>query len=295
MASKISTQNYPPNTLLNTMQNNVNFLITNAEGNINLKNTNTGGDSSGVDFFFNQESPYKYPALVICDDSKRINANSDIYQKYSDVIYDECGNRFNIRNMKDSAGILQQGYSQNIDLDSHMKNINFYKDRCYYDNWKMEPKALKPCNGLKRNADILVKDYTPVGKHNGECISNCDKEVPCYNTPPSDINCETDIRKRYEFKYNKFKTESCINPADKITFKRAPTPEVYNLEKYPNAQREQNLVNILNQGKEHDYYQFFESNKCKIYPAQRLFNNITRRKCLPSHQFVGDIGPQYLK
>jgi hypothetical protein len=46
-----------------------------------------------------------------------------------DVITDECGNRFNIRNQHDSAGILQAGYSANIDLDSHLKNINYLPDR----------------------------------------------------------------------------------------------------------------------------------------------------------------------
>ena len=40
-------------------------------------NTNLAGDSSGVDYFFNQESPYKFPPLIICDDSKRINLNAD--------------------------------------------------------------------------------------------------------------------------------------------------------------------------------------------------------------------------
>jgi hypothetical protein len=55
MTSRISKINYPPNALLNNMQNRTEFLITNAEGNINLKDVNTGGDSSGVDFFFDQE------------------------------------------------------------------------------------------------------------------------------------------------------------------------------------------------------------------------------------------------
>ena len=304
MSSKLSNPQYPPNKFLSSMQNDPDYLLTKCDG-----NTNIVGDSSEVDYYFNQETPYKFPPLIICDDSKRINVNADIYQKYSDVIVDECGNRFNIRNLRDSAGILQAGYSKNIDLDSHLKNINFYNDKCFYDNWKMEPKAIKePCNGLKRNEKVLVPDYTPVGRHYGDCIGNgpCATSTTCYNTPPTDLNCETDIKKRYDFSHNKFKTESCIKPADRVSFKRAIVEDVSNLYKFPNEQRNLELLNSTlnkglktndktNQTVQHEYYKFFEDTKCVGFPEQRLFNNITKAKCLPSHHFKGDIGPKYFK
>ena len=294
MTSKLSNPIYPqPTNSINLMQNDPDFLLTKCDG-----NTNLAGDSSGVDYFFNQESPYKFPNLIICDDSKRINQNIDIYQKYSDVIVDECGNRFNIRNMKDSAGLLQEGYSRNIDLDSHLKNINFYNDKCFYDNWKMEPKAIvEPCNGLKRGAKVLVPDYTAVGRHYEDCIGSgeCSEYVEtCYNTPPTDLNCENDIRKRYDFNHNKFKTESCVKSSDWVSFKKEPVSYIQNLDKYPNTQRTIELLNTINPGVKYDYYKFFNSTKCMNFPAERLFNNNTSRKSTPNHHNIYNIQPKYL-
>ena len=105
------------NSIINN--NNSDFLIKECYENYNVTNRNE------LNTIFNQKTPYNFPPLIICEDVKRTNNNNNIYQKYSDVIYDECGNRFNIRNLKDSAGILQEGYSRNIDLDSQLKNINF--------------------------------------------------------------------------------------------------------------------------------------------------------------------------
>ena len=275
------------------------FLLTKCDG-----NTNIAGDSSGVDYFFNQKSPYNYPPLIICPDVKRLNVDKDVYQKYSDIIIDECDNRFNIRNLRDSAGLLQAGYSRNIDLDSHLKNINFYNDKCFYDNWKMAPKLFDNCNKLKPNSKVLVPDYTPVGKHYEDCIGNgpcASNELgTCNNTPPTDLNCETDIKKRYDFSHNKFKTESCIKPADFVSFKRDPFPETNNLDKYPsNLVTQQNMRRLelqksITPGVNHEYYKFFEDTKCVVFPSQRLFNNNTSRKAIPNHHNIHNIEPQYL-
>ena len=292
MSSKLSNPRYQPNPVFNSRQNDPDFLLTKCDG-----NTNITGDSSGVDYYFNQVSPNKFPPLIICDDSKRINQNIDIYQKYSDIIIDECGNRFNIRNMKDSAGLLQEGYSRNIDLDSHLKNINFYNDKCFYDNWKMEPKKISEnCNGLKRNEKILLPDYTPVGKQNEDCIGNCVKNTDsCYNTPPTDLNCETDVKKRYDFSNNKLKTESCIKPTEWVSFKSSPISKIDNLDKYPNTKRTSELLNTINSGVTHEYYKFFEDTKCMHFPAERLFNNNTSRRATPNHHNIYNIQPKELK
>ena len=280
---------------LQSGQYDPNYMISKSDGLTYINNGKSSTD--GLNYFFNQETPYKFPPLVICDDTKRINQNEDIYQKYSDVIYDECGNRFNIRNLKDSAGLLQAGYSNNIDLDSHMKNINFYNDKCFYDNWKMNPKSkMDPCNGLKRNSVVLAPDYTPVGKNYDECIGNPSEgsKGSCSNTPPTDLGFETDVRKRYDFSHNNFKTESCIKPADRVSFKTAPVPDTDNMYKYPNEKRNMELLKTINKGVEHEYYKFFEDTKYISFPQQRLFNNITKAKCLPSHHFMGNIEPKYL-
>lgn len=253
-------------------------------------------NSSNIDYFFNQESPYKYPFLIICDDSKRITQSADIYQKYMDVITDECGNRFNIRNQHDSAGILQAGYSANIDLDSHLKNINYYTDRCYYDNWKLAPNSVtEACNGLKRNAEILVPDYTAVGRHDMCLGSNTSPEM-CWNTPPTDMNLDSpDIRKRYDFSHNKFQTPNCLSESQRIGFTRGPAPPLESLQRVPgHGRNDKKIIDALSGGVEHDFYKFFEPGKCVNYPNQRLFNNITKRKMLPNAHFRNS-DPQYVK
>jgi hypothetical protein len=261
------------------------FLIKSSKGNLDL---DTAANAHNLDVYFNQETPYKFPPCIICDDSKRNNHSTDIYLKYMDVITDECGNRFNIRNTNDAAGILQAGYSANIDLDSHLKNINYYTDKCYYDNWKTAPNSNIPaCNGLKRNAKILTPDYTPVGRNYKDCIGICSNTAACWNTPPTDINCETDIRKRYDFSNNKFQKENCIQPNEWKPFHKTLSPNAESLQKRknPNNNREQQIMDSINNGVKHDFYQFFDNSQCVIYPNQRLFNNITKRSMLPNQHF----------
>lgn len=248
-------------------------------------------DTKGLDVFFKQESPYKYPQLIVCNDSKRINQSYDIYAQYMDIITDDCGNRFNIRNLQSAGPGLQTGYSANIDLDSHLKNINYYNDKCYYDNWKLAPNSELPsCNGLKRNSKILIPDYTSVGRNYNDCIGICSNSSACWNTPPTDINCENNIRKRYDFTHNKFQSESCIKPNEWKYFNKTIPQSATELSKYPNGARNQAIIESLNRGVQHDYYQFFQgqdwgTNKCVNYPPQRLFNNVTKRSMLPNQHF----------
>jgi hypothetical protein len=200
--------------------------------------------------------------------------------------------------MKDSAGLLQEGYSRNIDLDSHLKNINFYNDKCFYDNWKMDPNfGTNSCNGLKTNERLLKIDYKPVGKTD-DCIGNCESDnidsTSCYNTPPTDINCETEIRKRYNFNHNKFKNESCVKSSDRISFKKEPVSYIDNLNKYPNTKRTIELLNTINSGVKYDYYKFFNDTNCMHFPAERLFNNNTSRKSTPNHHNIYNIQPKHL-
>ena len=247
-------------------------------------------DSHSVDYFFQQESPYKYPPLIICDDSKRINQSANVYQKYMDVINDERGNRFNIRNINTSAGVLQAGYSANIDLDSHLKNINYYADKCYYDNWKHNPHEQLSENSLKQHASILAPNYSIVGKFYEQCLetSNTSSTI-CHNAPPSDFNLSSpDIRQRYDFgrSYNKFQTANCLRQEDKKDFPKDAAPPLETLQHVPGHGRsEARLLDSINRGTQHDYYKFFESNQCMIYPNQRLFNNITKRSMLPNAHF----------
>lgn len=276
--------------LISTEIYNQNKLTTQG---FNYQPDTSSPDSHGVDYFFQQESPYKYPSLIICDDSKRINQSADVYQKYMDVITDEYGNRFNIRNLNTSAGVLQAGYSANIDLDSHLKNINYYADKCYYDNHKLAPNSeeLSPFNSLKRNAKILMPDYRPVGRHYEDCLGSTSNAASgaCWNTPPTDFNLASpDIRQRYDFgrSHNKFQTANCLREADRQGFTKGPAPQLESLQQFPGHGRSNaRMLDSINRGTQHDFYKFFDSSQCVIYPNQRLFNNTTKRSMLPNAHF----------
>ena len=256
------------------------FLITNSNGNIDL---DTQSNINNLDEYFVQETINKMPALTICNDIKRDNQSSDIYKNYtSDALIDNCGNPFNIKNLSSSASALQAGYSANIDLDSHLKNINYYNDKCFYDNWKLAPNSIiKDCMRINSNHEILTPNYTAMGRNYNDCIGvpSPDVEISnkCYNTPPTDIHCETDIRKRYNFTPNtnphlKLQKESCIKPDEWVPFVKDNTQ--------------------TNNEIQHDYYKFFENTKCEIYPSQRLFNNMTKRSMMPNHHYK-NIAPIY--
>jgi len=260
------------------------FLITNSNGNIDL---DTQSNINNLDEFFSQESINKMPALTICNDIKRDTQSSDIYKNNTDTFIDNCGNPFNIKNLSSSASALQAGYSANIDLDSHLKNINYYNDKCFYDNWKLAPNSfIKDCMRTHTSSEILTPNYVAVGRNYNDCIGipipvveNVipTKQPQCYNTPPTDINYETDIRKRYNFTPNanthlKLQKESCIKPNEWVPFVK------------DNIQ--------TNNAIQHDYYKFFENTQCEIYPSQRLFNNITKRSMMPNHHYK-NIAPIY--
>jgi len=254
-------------------------------------------ENNNLDIFFNQPSPNKYPALIISKDTKRENQSEDIYKKYMDVIIDDCGNRFNTTNLTSSGADLQIGFARNIDLDSHLKNINYYTDKCYYDNWKLAPNSNLPdCNGLKRNSQILVPDYSAVGRNYADCVGVCSNSAACWNTSPTDLNCETDIRKRYDFSSNnnnfKFQGESCLKPQDWYYFQKANSPSVQELSNYPNRLQNKQVIDALNNEEKHDYYTFFKSNNRVFYPPERLFNNVTKRSMLPNHHFR-NVDPVY--
>ena len=48
----------------------------------------------------------------------------DPSEYFTTLLY--TGNATDNRNLTNSAGLLQAGYSKNIDVDSHLKNINFF-------------------------------------------------------------------------------------------------------------------------------------------------------------------------
>ena len=107
------------------------------------------------------------PRLLISAD-RREKQNAGQYQFYMDqepVVVNKpgCDEPFNVRSLNDAAG-LQAGFARNIDLDSELRRINHFTDKCYYDSYKYHPDDAPAPNGLYCNRDALVKDYSAVGQ-----------------------------------------------------------------------------------------------------------------------------------
>ena len=88
-----------------------------------------------INTYYNQESPNKEPFFKICKD-KRYKQNEDI-EKYNFMTNEQ--KPLSIRNQT-NASELQRGYAKNIDIESELKRINFFDDKCYDDKYKMNPK-----------------------------------------------------------------------------------------------------------------------------------------------------------
>jgi len=54
-------------------------------------------------------------------------------------------------------GDKQRGYSTNIDVDSELKRINHFGDKCNFNDYKIDPRD--PSTKLHKHQDVIVKDY----------------------------------------------------------------------------------------------------------------------------------------
>lgn len=148
--------------------------------------------------FYNQETIYKRPPIYVCrdklekmnndiihhmTDSRPVCAsnNTELMNKESDNQSNNQSNNksnnqsnncgeclelpFNVRNQCSAGTYLHDGFSQSIDVDSHLKGINVYQDSCFHDQYKINP-VTTPCSEsrLPFYSNILVKDYDKPSK-----------------------------------------------------------------------------------------------------------------------------------
>jgi len=233
---------------------------------------------------YHSKTPNPYPQILICPDEKREQHNNDVIRNYLDnEQIGPCGQVFNVRNLNDS-GLLQAGYARNIDLDSELKRINHYDDKCYYDNYKKHPDDAEECNGLYENKHVLVNDYSIIGKFPADAEAAASK-VPlnaagdCQNGNPNDRN-------RFDWKKQKLNGPNCFKPGDMETFKKCATPAPM-----PCNIRDQLLNKTDNMPV---YYNFNDTKYCADYPCQRAFYNFTRRSTIPNFHNLTDVNPKYL-
>jgi hypothetical protein len=284
----------------------------------NIYNTNYNfGD------IFNNDSPYKYPALIITGD-KLDQQNADIYGKYMDhgtlVVNndDACKVDFNVRNLNNATN-LQTGYARNIDLDSELKRINHITDKCYYDNYKYHPEEAPAGNGLYCHKKTLVNNYEPVGKP-GVCAQPLDGQtyksaiLPGHLQAPQDLSTMSKKMSDNKVSYG-YHTTDGYAPTERLNYQGCshPRPEPHKCQVRPFAQFQRcdngELDNVAKKlleykngisGNTVNHYKFngdINNQTLKFtreFPCQRLFNNNTKRSTLRNFHNLYDINPEYL-
>jgi hypothetical protein len=122
-------------------------------------------DQSTLSEFYPSESVIKHEPLLMCGDKLALQ-NKHIYNHYMEsspsLIAVGCVEPFNTRSQKTAE--LQRGYSRNIDIDSELKCINFYADKCFYDRYKVDPHNPPQSytgepNSIKCVANTIVHNY----------------------------------------------------------------------------------------------------------------------------------------
>ena len=98
---------------------------------------------------FPEELLYKGPALIICNRAHQDYQNLQAFE----LMRNNCVSRDKNR------------YPRSIDIESELYRINFYRDKCFYDNYKLDPREMQPNNDLYKNRKALVHDYSYYRNH----------------------------------------------------------------------------------------------------------------------------------
>ena len=265
------------------------------------------------------------PRLLISAD-RRDNQNAGQYKFYMDqepVIVNKpgCEEPFNVRSLNDAAG-LQKGYARNIDLDSELRRINHFTDKCFYDSYKFHPDDAPAPNGLYCNRDSLVKDYSVVGQPSCARTSQPRSGItPAQQqTPIPDDKYSSSDRVKYGTNLvigSDAPSERTrdYTPCNSLSM-RLPVGQCQPggiPQTFPQCDsgvgidtRAQQIINWRAQqqhemgGQVPDYYRFNgdiadqQKRYTANFPCQRLFNNITKRSSLPNLFNTFDPNPKYL-
>lgn len=263
-----------------------------------------------------------FPSLLISAD-KREKQNEGQYKFYMDqdpVIVNKpgCEEPFNVRSLNDATG-LQKGYARNIDLDSELRRINHFTDKCFYDSYKYHPDDAPAPNGLYCNRDSLVKDYSIVGQPSCSRISNPKSGI----TPAQQQNIIHDSKysssNRVSYGTNLVvggdtpgERTRDYTPCNSLGM-RLPVATCQPTgipQTFPQCDsgfgidtRAQQIINWRakqNNGQVPEYYRFNgditdqQKRYTANFPCQRLFNNNTKRSSLPNLFNTFDPNPKCL-
>ena len=262
------------------------------------------------------------PRLLISAD-RREKQNAGQYKFYMDqepVIVNKpgCEEPFNVRSLNDAAG-LQRGYARNIDLDSELRRINHFADKCFYDSYKFHPDDAPAPNGLYCNRDALVKDYSVVGQpscartsqpRSGITPAQQQTLIPDNKYSSSDrvkygtnLVIGSDAPSERTRDYTQCNSLAMRLPVGQCQPGGIPQTFPQCDSGFGIDSRAQQIINWRaqqNGGQVPEYYRFNgdiadqQKRYTANFPCQRLFNNNTKRSSLPNLFNTFDPNPKYL-
>lgn len=100
----------------------------------------TPPQNNELDQFFPKESINKLPAFMSCN-MVRDNFNKPIYDRNQPFDVKVNGKDMCVEKIYPNghSGNKQKGYGNNIDIDSELRCINRIADKCYQNNYKLDP------------------------------------------------------------------------------------------------------------------------------------------------------------
>jgi len=116
---------------------------------------------------FPSELLYKGPALIICNRAHQDHQNAAAF----DLMRNNC------------LSTDKNRYPRSIDIESELYLINRYGDKCFYDNYKLDPRTMPHENELYKNRNALVHDYSYYQSHTDHQDTAWQSPRPLSTTP----------------------------------------------------------------------------------------------------------------
>jgi hypothetical protein len=123
--------------------------------------SNIENQTSNILDYYPNELLYKGPALIICNRAHQNYQNSLAYE----LMRNNC-----LSTDKDR-------YPRSIDIESELYRINIYGDKCFYDNYKLDPRVMEQNNDLYKNRNALIHDYSYYNHPNKNSNNNLNLEI----------------------------------------------------------------------------------------------------------------------
>lgn len=249
--------------------------------------------SNNLDQFFTPQEINRHPTFMRCDTMIRDTFNTPLLerQKPFDVDINNCGKTETIYPNGASSGYNSL---KNVDVDSELKRINHRADKCYYNNYKLDPlgrDAEVSNSPLTCHKNIFKINQTQMYKKSEEnrYIDRNDTPKPCIEFQKFNLCKNTPIRSQhlelYDFNAD---TKYCAQyPCQRLfhnVTKRNMYPSPYTPQDINKSTTTVDYSNVIHQNKESQTKidNFFKTDPTCMDYAPAIDVNSTSGQCKSS-------------